>query len=180
MFSNDTTKMLPTRRVLITGPESSGKSELSASLAHNLRTRWVPEYARTYLSTLPRSYTRSDLDAILTGQLRWETATATETRHHYLFCDTGPEVVYIWSRVKYGAISPLIESITQQHHYDQIFLCYPDLPWTADPLREAPAAAERLALFDLYVGLLEQLGRPYEVVRGVGEARLELVLSLLR
>jgi NadR type nicotinamide-nucleotide adenylyltransferase len=37
------------RRIVVTGPESTGKTTLAQGLAERLATTWVPEYARAYL-----------------------------------------------------------------------------------------------------------------------------------
>jgi nicotinamide riboside kinase len=37
------------KKIVILGPESTGKSTLCEELATHYKTRWVPEYARTYL-----------------------------------------------------------------------------------------------------------------------------------
>ncbi len=152
------------KRILITGPESSGKSTLAAKLAQEHAGTWVREYARYYLEHLHgRPYQREDLDYILIGQLAAEEAMSR--LYPLLYCDTGPEVIYIWSKVKYGKVSSLIEERLRQHSYDEVLLCYPDIPWAPDPLREAPTVNERLRLFDLYEELLVDLGWSFEVVR---------------
>ena len=52
---------LTLKRVVVIGPESTGKSTLSASLAKHYKTEWVPEYARKYVNRLDRDYKQSDL-----------------------------------------------------------------------------------------------------------------------
>jgi nicotinamide riboside kinase len=37
------------KKFVIIGPESTGKSTLSAQLAQHYKTLWAPEYAREYL-----------------------------------------------------------------------------------------------------------------------------------
>ena len=155
---------MTSKRILITGPESSGKSTLAAQLAQEHSGVWVREYARSYLRRLQgRPYQMLDLDYILIGQLAAE--KAMQHRYPLLYCDTGPEVIYIWSKVKFGKISNLVEARLRQHSYDKVFLCYPDLSWEPDQFREAPAPTERLRLFDLYEELLVDLGWTFEVVR---------------
>lgn len=174
------------KKILITGPESSGKSELAAALAAHFGAAWVREYARAYLSALGRPYTEADLLGILRGQLRAERESenracgSRQSEAAYLFCDTGPEVIYIWSEVKYGRVAPAILRALHEHTYDRILLCYPDLGWAYDPLREAPDAEQRLALFERYAALFADLDRTYHVVRGRGAARLRSALRALQ
>lgn len=155
-------------KVLITGPESSGKTQLAQSLARRFQSPWVPEFARTYLAALEGTYQEEDLLHILNGQLR------LQQQHHtspFLFCDTGPEVIYIWSKVKYGRADPYIRQSLRKYRYDLNLLCYPDLNWEPDPLREAPDPESRLRLFQAYEELFRQEDVAYTIVEGQGEQR---------
>ena len=173
------TNLPSVQKILITGPESTGKSALAARLAQFYDCPWVPEYARSFLPKLGRPYEEEDLLSILKGQLLQEYQLADPQRP-YLFCDTGPEVIAIWSEVKYGQVHPMIEQAMQGQSYDLRLICYPDLPWEDDPLREAPDATERLALFERYVALHEEQGWQYYIVRGTGNYRLEHAIACLR
>lgn len=167
------------QKILITGPESSGKSWLSERLAGAIPgAEWAPEYARIYLNSLSRPYEARDLAAIMQGQCLSEDERALALPR-YLFCDTGPEVIYIWSEVRFGDVAPAIARELLRRPYHFTLLCYPDIPWEPDPLREAPDPAIRLALFERYRLLLNRLGRPFQIVEGLGEARLELALKHL-
>lgn len=165
-------------RILITGPESTGKSTLAAALGHHFQQPWIPEYARWYLNALQRPYVARDLSIILRGQLALEAAGCIPGSD-CLFCDTGPEVISIWSQVRFGWVSTAIKRVLLTHDYDYSLLCYPDLPWEFDPLREAPDPEVRLALFEQYVDLLERLGRPYAIIRGATNQRLLNALDAL-
>lgn len=164
------------RKILITGPEATGKTTLTRALAEHFSAPWVPEYARAYLTGRSGTYGEADLRAILLGQLRLELLNATADR---LFCDTGPEVIYLWSQVKFGRVDPLIERALQQAHYDQVLLCRPDLPWEPDPLREAPELSTRRALYERYHKLLTELGWEVREVSGSGSERLATALAML-
>ena len=60
------------KKIAIIGPESTGKSTLSAKLATYYDTEWVHEYAREYLNSINRSYNYDDLKFIAQGQLQEE------------------------------------------------------------------------------------------------------------
>ncbi|RMF03070.1 MAG: ATPase [Bacteroidetes bacterium] len=155
------------QKILLTGPESSGKSTLAKSLAAEHRCPWVPEFARSFLKALERPYTEDDLLAILLGQCdAEEAAMRAHPSAPYLFCDTGPEVLYIWSMWKYGRVALAIEAAVRNRPYQRRLLCCPDLPWSADPLRENPDQQERLRIFRAYETLFQQYHLDYDVVRG--------------
>lgn len=155
-------------KILITGPESSGKTQLAQTLARRFHCPWVPEFARTYLNALEQDYEEEDLLRILNGQLRLQ---HQHQQTPLLFCDTGPEVIYVWSKVKFGRADAFIEASLQKYKYDLTLLCSPDLAWEPDPLREAPQQTDRIQYFEEYQRILQQLNHPYLIVKGQGEAR---------
>lgn len=163
-------------KVLITGPESSGKTQLTQALARHFRSPWVPEFARTYLTNLERAYQEKDLLQILDGQLRLQQQYRDAS---LLFCDTGPEVIYVWSKVKFGRIDDHITEMLHKYSYDLTFLCHPDLSWAPDPLREAPGLEQREQLLVHYQNLFAQLGRSYIPITGQGEQRTKSAIKAL-
>ncbi len=58
------------KKIVVIGPESTGKSTLCEKLADHYNTLWVPEYAREYLEKHGPEYTYEDLYDIAAGQLR--------------------------------------------------------------------------------------------------------------
>lgn len=168
---------MPTQKtILITGPESAGKSELTGQLARHFGGVAVEEYARTYLTRLRRPYGPADLPRIWRGQLAGEDA-ARRSGTPFVFCDTGPEVLYVWSLHKYGRVAPSIAQALDSRSYDLRLIGYPDLPWTPDPLREAPDAGVRLALFEEYRQLHAERALPYTVIKGLGDERLQCAIA---
>jgi NadR type nicotinamide-nucleotide adenylyltransferase len=165
-----------TKRIAITGPESTGKSWLAEHLAGWFNTRWVPEYAREYLQKSGRPYTREDILVIAKGQLRNEKKLASET-DGLLFCDTEMLVTKIWGEVKFGQSEPWIARQFREHRYDLYLLCDIDLPWEYDPLREHPD--HRQFLYDLYLKNLYNAGLPFHVIRGTGTARLDAAIQVI-
>ena len=158
-------------RIVLTGPESTGKTTLARQLAERYQTLWVPEYARFYLSRLKRPYEQEDVLEIAKSQLQWEDAWAKQAER-VLFSDTGTLVPKVWLKFKYNTSHPWIDQQFQQHRYDLYLLCDIDLPWDEDPLREHPKLKDRQALFQMYCTELETLGANFAVLNGSLEARL--------
>jgi NadR type nicotinamide-nucleotide adenylyltransferase len=166
-------------RIAITGPESSGKSDLAEALSKYYGTSYAPEYARAYLKKHGPEYTMEDLDEICRGQIE-EEEKALARANRICFFDTDMLVLKIWSQFRFGRVSDFIEKAKTERHYDLHLLCKPDLPWTPDPLRESPEPKEREILFDLYKNELDSDGCTYSIVEGQGDARLKSAISALK
>ncbi len=156
-------------KIAITGPESTGKSQLAEELATHYHTVFVPEYARSYIDRLDRPYNREDILEIAKGQIRDEERIEHQA-NRMLFCDTELIVTKIWSEVKYGLCDPWILQKIKENNYDLFLLCNIDLPWEEDPQREHPYMREKL--FSLYFDELTKRGFPFKVVSGKGMERL--------
>ncbi|HEY0976728.1 MAG TPA: ATP-binding protein [Flavobacteriales bacterium] len=160
------------RRIVVTGPESSGKTTLALALAAHFDGRYVPEMARTYLAGIGRSYVEADLLGIARMQLHEEEARiAGTTSAPILVCDTDLITIRIWGEEKYGRSDPWIIRNTEQRPYDLWLLCAPDMPWEYDPLRENPHDRDRL--FEVYERTLIALRKPYVVMRGSPATRMQ-------
>ena len=159
---------LEIKKVVILGPECTGKSELSAHLAKEFNTVWVEEYARTYLSNLQRAYGPEDLPIIAQGQLSLEDSLASKASK-VLVCDTDLYVIKIWSQFKYGFCDPEILTAIASRKYDLYLLSYVDIPWAYDPLREHPEERERL--FELYHREMLNQSVPFQIIKGSREER---------
>ena len=163
-----------TRRIMITGPESTGKSSLAQALAAHYQTEWVPEVARTYLARIDRPYRESDLLLIAKEQLAAEEKLAARA-NQLLFCDTGMLVLKIWSEHAYGRCHPWILQKWQEHTYSQYLLPHIDLPWQPDPQREHPHLREYF--FRLYREQLAVRNLPFHIISGAGNERLQQAIQ---
>ncbi len=157
-------------KIAITGPESTGKSTLSESLAMHYQTLWVPEFARDYLAHLKRPYTLSDITKIAMGQRQLEKSYEKKMKSGFLFCDTDYIVTKIWAEHAFGECPEWIETQIRKNCYDLYFLCNIDIPWEDDPLREHPHL--RSHFFNAYKTELERRGFPYHIISGNQEQRI--------
>ncbi len=165
-------------RIAITGPESSGKTTLAAALAAHYQSHWCPEYSRDYLAASGTVYTLSDVVAINEGQLhRMADFVRLHAEEPFLFFDTETVVNRIWAEKKFGVCPQAILETAQQPRFDLYLLCYPDIDWEEDPLREDPF--NRMELFEAYVSVLTEIGAVYEVIKGKGEQRLMQAVRLI-
>lgn len=165
-------------KIVFTGPESSGKTTMTKLAADTIKTAWLPEYSRTYLNQLNRSYVAADLVKIAEGQLL--TQQAFEQMHpqqSFLFYDTSLLVIKVWSIFKYGFYNFKLEQLLRQNLPDVFFLCDWQIPWEFDPLRETPN--DRAALYALYKKELTALNIPFFELQGTNPERLAQVKMML-
>lgn len=160
------------QKIVITGPESTGKSTLSEALALHYDTVWCREYAREYLEQRGGIYSYEDLVTIAKGQLRLEEQAVEKARNGLVFIDTDMNVMKIWSEFVYGKCDPWILDQIKQRTYNLYLLCDIDLPWQEDPLREYPDLAIRQELYDIYKKHLINQPVRWTVITGQKEERL--------
>lgn len=161
----------PLVRVAIVGPESSGKSTLSAGLAARFGTCFVPEASRAYYDAKGVVYEIGDILPIARAQKAAEEEAARSARG-LLFLDTDLLTITVWSHVLYGGCPKEAETLAAAQHVDLTLLLCSDLPWSFDPQRCHPELAQREDFFDrLRAGLL-RLGRRFTLVSGAGPSRL--------
>jgi nicotinamide riboside kinase len=164
-------------RIAVTGPESTGKSELSRELANRLGATLVEEYAREYLESLNRPYILEDLSVIAEEQCaRWQ--KAIDSGASILIADTEMTVIRIWSEFVFGVVPEKIVELQRVQAFDFYLLCDIDLPWVEDPLREHPF--HRGELMDRYLMEINRAAYPYAVVRGVDKHRLTNALKSIQ
>ena len=154
-------------KIIVTGPESSGKTTLCKALSEHYDLTYIKEYAREYLTDLGRDYTQEDLLKISKEQL--------ESENNSQLLDTDLITIKIWSKYKYGSCDNwILTQIKKQKSENRFYLlCKPDIPWEADPLRENPT--NRNELFEIYKKELEALEHDYFIVEG--ENRTENSIS---
>ncbi|MDF2156718.1 ATP-binding protein [Algoriphagus sp. CAU 1675] len=167
------------KRVLILGPESTGKSTLASDLAAHFGEPWVPEFAREYLENLDRPYEYEDLSTMALGQIESEDSLAKQARE-FLFCDTDLRVIHIWSEHKYGKTESWILEEIAKRSYSRILLTDIDLPWEEDPLREHPEPKMRSYFLEKYKQLAMESEIPFLLVSGGRSKRLEKALEFIQ
>lgn len=167
------------KKIVVIGPESTGKSTLSAVLAKELNTVWVPEYARAYLELLGRPYEQQDLLHIAKGQLQSEDELMTKA-NRLLVCDTDLNVIQVWSNARYGNCNRWITENIATRAYDLYLLTDIDTVWEDDPLREHPSPEERRYFYNIYRDIVQNSGIPWADISGAPANRLKKALDAIK
>jgi len=194
------------KKIVVIGPESTGKSSLCKLLAEHYHTLWCPEYAREYLTAHGMNYTYEDLLTIAMGQIELEEKYERETRgqklgvesqpdllttddsrltthssltthHSLLFIDTDMYVMKVWCEFVFGKCHQFILDQIGKRKYDLYLLCDIDLPWAYDELREYPDPGPRQQLYEMYKSLMENQSTPWVEINGNYEQRVQKAIN---
>ncbi len=166
-------------KVVMFGPESTGKTTLSQQLARHYNTVWAPEFARDYLQNVwnneRRTCEQKDLIPIAIGQMALENDLATKASK-VLFCDTDLLETKVYSMEYYGGhVDPLLDEASEKNKYDLYFLTYIDVPWEADDLRDRPTQREEMFL--AFKKALDDAGKKYVLLKGDKKTRLKTAIK---
>jgi len=160
----------PVIKIAIVGPESTGKSTISAQLAQHYNTVWVPEYARGYCEKLTAPCTWQDEVNMFYGQLKLEQSLLPKA-NDILICDTTFITVKIWSDYTFGKAPQEVIDELPRHSYDFYLLMDIDLPWEEDPLRDFPQQREHF--MQVWHNELKALKADYVVISGIDHQRFK-------
>lgn len=187
------------KKIVIIGPESTGKSTLCESLAQHYGMQWCPEFAREYLITNGKEYSFNDLLTIAKGQLALEDEYETIVKSQWsmvndrtwinphsltttkkpplLFIDTDMYVMKVWCEYVFEKCHQFILDQIVNRKYDLYLLCHTDLPWVKDDLREYPDAGIRNELYHIYKDLLINQQVPWVEIGGSHEDRSLMAIA---
>lgn len=156
-------------RIIITGAESSGKSTLARQLGERHNLPYALEFARIYLEKNGPKYDLDLLKEMARLHLIYQREQVQPSAPLGIF-DTDLINYKIWSEEVFGHCPEEIIRGIQLETSHLYLLCAPDLPWEPDPLRENPTDRDRL--FERHLCEIQNLGRPYKIIRGCGVERL--------
>ena len=190
------------RKIVVLGPESTGKSTLCEMLAAHYQTIWVKEYAREYLLKNGTAYSFENLLDIAKGQIALEdaalhsisnnpgiqninTAISPFTIHHspftiphsQLFLDTNMYVMKVWCEFVFNKCHHWILNQIVERKYDLYLLCNIDLPWIEDELREYPDLVTREKLYHHYKDIMINQQVPWIDISGTYDQRLQKAIQ---
>lgn len=166
-------------KIVVIGPESTGKSTLCEQLALQYKTAWVPEFARQFLLELKRPYDYDDLLVIAKGQLELEDRITASLNKPFVFIDTDMYVMKVWCEFVFGKCHGFILDQIVKRKYTGYLLCNTDLPWMADELREYPDLESREKLYHMYRDLMINQHLPWHEISGADDERLRMAIAFV-
>ena len=182
------------KKIVIIGPESTGKSTLCKQLAAHYHTIWVEEYGREYLLKNGNNYTFENLLDIAKGQVKAEELAVdrwslTEKSPHEqrttnngqpVFIDTNMYVMKVWCEFVFEKCHHWILNRIVERKYDLYLLCNIDLPWVKDELREYPDLISRQKLYHHYKDIMLNQNVPWVDISGSYEERLQKAIAAVQ
>lgn len=165
-------------KVVLYGPESTGKSFLAKELATYYNTVYVEEFSRIYAEAKAQhnlKLTKEDVLPIAIGQMQLENEQY-KNANKLLICDTDLLETQVYSEFYYNRYCPdLVRKYALKNQYDLYFLTYIDTPWESDGIRDQPN--NRLQMFNTFEQALVNSKKKYVVVKGSFEERLNMCIT---
>jgi NadR type nicotinamide-nucleotide adenylyltransferase len=168
-------------KVVLYGPESTGKTTLAKQLAEHYNTLWVPEYMREFLQKKwdieKKLVEKEDLIPIAKGQLQLE-KEASQKVENLLICDTNLLELKVYSEYYYDGFCPSeVKTEATKDNYSIYLLTYVDTPWEADDLRDRPNNREEM--FRIFEAELKKQRFPYKILKGNEKERFENAVKII-
>jgi NadR type nicotinamide-nucleotide adenylyltransferase len=156
------------KKIVLTGSESSGKTELAGRLARHFDAPVSTEFVRAYAVTHP-TLGFSDHGPIAKGQMAAEDEAIARARD-LVILDTDLVSTVVYCEHYFGVCPPWIEDEARKRAGDLYLLMKPDIPWMPDGVRDRGDRREEM--HELFRTRLVALDLPFVEIGGEREERL--------
>ncbi|MCF6365392.1 MAG: ATP-binding protein [Bacteroidales bacterium] len=153
------------KKIVLTGPESTGKTTLSEQLSKEYNTINVPEFAREYIEDIKYKYTFEDVVYIAEKQIKQLIEQNYPGAKDFVFFDTGLIITKIWFLEVFKKVPEFVEEAIRTINVDLYLLCFPDIKWIQDCVREN-GGEKRIYLFNKYKKELDLYKFKYFIITG--------------
>ena len=132
-------------KIAISGPESTGKTEIARQLAEYFAGQWIPEFAREYIEKLGRTYTYEDVCVIAEQQILEQKSFKNDDSPGFIFFDTDLIITKVWFEYCFAKVPGLLTEQLNKNYFDfylaqcgipkRVYLTMPYLYVLLQPLR---------------------------------------------
>lgn len=155
-------------KAVVTGSESTGKSELARRLGAHFGAPVSREFAREYAATRGGTLEFADHGPIARGQMAAEDETIARAGDLAIL-DTDLVSTVVYCEHYFGRCPQWIEDAARGRMADLYLLAAPDVPWVADGVRDRGHLREEMHA--RFVAKLESLGATFTEIRGDWDTR---------
>ena len=167
-------------KIVLFGPESTGKTTLGQQLSKHYSSLCVPEYSREYAENKLNKglfLSKEDVLPIAIGQMYLENSYSQKNRT-ILFYDTNLLETKIYSEYIYEGFCPeVLKRAVAVNKYDLYLLTDIDIPWEFDTVRSSEN--DRNKMFTVFKKELERLKLPYVLLSGGKEVRFNKATAVI-
>lgn len=155
------------KKVVIMGPESTGKSTMTKKLAEYFDSNYVEEYGRTYCETIKPACEFNEEDYYIIARTHGASVLRgfRSSPCKFLFVDTEAITTKLFGELYLNEFNDCwIEQIIKKQHFDLYLLLDIDVPWIDDGTRDFPK--DRKNHFNMIETELKMRGLPYVIING--------------
>lgn len=154
------------KKIVILGPESTGKSVLARTISDEFNLSLVTEYGREFYENLgDRELAYEDLSTIASNHLMLEERVSEDENSSYVIvCDTNLIVTEAFGKMLYGKCPKWIERYNENVLYDLCILLRPDAEFIQDGTRNETLDREKH--YKIIYDRLNEIGQKFIVISG--------------
>jgi HTH-type transcriptional repressor of NAD biosynthesis genes len=174
-----------TKRVVVCGAESTGKTTLALALADHFGALYVPEYGREYaekkfrqsgLARIEDLIWRSEEFAVIAARQQELENEAARSGSPILICDTDPLSTLIWhERYLHRHSAAVEEVVSRSPHNLWLLTHHDDVPFEQDGWRDGENV--RSWMTERFLQELTTRALPFLLLRGTREERLAFAIQ---
>jgi NadR type nicotinamide-nucleotide adenylyltransferase len=164
-------------KVVLTGSESTGKTELAHRLGRHFGAPVAEEFVRDYAAERGGKLGFDDHGPIARGQIESEDAAIALARD-LVILDTDLVSTVVYCEHYFGRCPAWIEKEARARAAELYLLVKPDIPWIADGVRDR--GDRRDEMHDLFKQKLEDMGLRYMDIGGDRDDRFSLAVDAIK
>jgi NadR type nicotinamide-nucleotide adenylyltransferase len=167
------------KRIVVTGSESTGKTELAKRLALHYNAELVPEFVREFAAAKEGGISFSDHGPIARGQMELEDRirSIAEARNALIVQDTDLLSTVVYCDHYFGACPQWIAEVARERKPDLYLLADIDVPWIPDGIRDRGHLREEVQA--LFAEAVRSSGAPWVSITGSWDERWNLAVAAI-